>query len=101
MPHGYTLDMDGSKRFKYSKRHQNGETTVVEGVKKDIPGSEWEVDVTDPRGGMKLGNFGSKSEAKNRASSWMQSHKKGVPGSGKDVSGASSGIPGMDSNGLF
>lgn len=98
MPHGYTIDVDGEQMLKYSKTHKNGERTEVQA---DNIGDEWLANVSDPRGNKRLGRFGSKGEAKKSMKGWMKSHKKGIPGSGKDITGASGGIPGMDGNGLF
>lgn len=100
MPHGYSIDADTGDLLKYSKQHKNGERTEIE-VSKQIPGEDWEVNVTDPNGNKTLGSFGTKTEARERATSWMRKHPKGVPGSSKDVSGLGGGIPGMDNNGLF
>lgn len=100
MPHGYTKDGDSSDLLKYSKRHKNGDRTDIE-VNGKIPGEEWEVNVTDPNGNKSLGRFGTKAEARKRATSWMRKHPKGVPGSKKDVSGFGGGIPGTDGDSLF
>lgn len=110
MPHGYTIDVDTTDLLKYSKRHQNGEVTEVE-ITNRIPGEDWEVKVKDPRGGANLGTFGTKEQAKRKASKWMKNNPKGVPGSNKGISGygkgtaglgeMGGGIPGTDEDGLL
>lgn len=100
MPHGYTLDIDGTDKLQYSKRHQNGERTVVD-VTKDIPGENFSVKVRDPRGNMDLGTFQTKGDAKNRATRFMRDNPKGVPAENQGIAGGNGGIPGMDGNGLF
>lgn len=100
MPHGYTLDIDSAEKLQYSKRHQNGERTVVD-VTKDIPGEDWRVKVTDPRGNVDLGTYGAKTDARDRATRFMRDNPKGVPAEDKGIPGTNTGIPGMDGNGLF
>lgn len=101
---GYSTDIDDDQMLKFSKTHKNGERTEVQADKigtQATGGNEWLANVKDPRGSQRLGRFGSKSEARKEMKQWMKDHPKGVPGSGRGVSGTSGGIPGMDGNGLF
>jgi hypothetical protein len=99
MPHGFRVDRDDSQTFAFSKKHDTGERTDIEGRK--IPGEEWEVTVRDPRGNMNLGRFGTKTDAKNRAKRFMRENPKGVPHQDNGIAGMGGGIPGTDGNGLF
>lgn len=101
MPHGFNLDVDDDQMLKFSKRHKNGEITEIQADNIATSGSEWLVNVKDPNGGERLGRFGTKKEAKRAMKQWMNDNPKGVPASGRDISVAGGGIPGMNGNGLF
>lgn len=105
MPHGYNLDLDDSETLRFVKSHKNGERTEVQAdivSSAQSPGPEqWRALVRDPRGNQQIGTFSSKTEAKRAMKQWISDNPKGVPASGKDISGAGGGIPGMNGNGLF
>lgn len=104
MPHGYTVDFDDSAMLQYSKQHKNGEETKIKADKvgtQATGGTEWLVNVKDPRKNLRLGRYSTKKDAKKAMKKWMRNNKKGVPGSGKDIFGGSGGIPGMGGSGLF
>ena len=77
MPHGYSKTTDIGGKLMYSKEHDDGRKTVVD-LDKDPKMSDWKAFVKEEGALQRLGQYGTKKDAKRAAKRWMKANPTGL-----------------------